>query len=101
MTQKSETADEILSSMRKNGWMVAVHNDYRLAGVAHTFYVAIIHEAGGGTGWDRWQAQDIAMLTACDKVLVYRLPGWDVSKGVAAEIAAANKMGKPVEYIDP
>lgn len=69
-----------------------------LSPIAHN--VAVIREVGGETGWDRWQAQDIAMLTACDKVIVLCLPGWDESKGVAAEIEAAAQMGKPIEYIE-
>lgn len=69
-----------------------------LSPIAHN--VAVIREVGGDTGWDRWRSQDLAMLSACKKVLVLRLPGWDASKGVAAEIHAATIMGIPVEYID-
>lgn len=32
---QSNTPDDI----RKEGWMVAVHNDYRLDGVFHTFWL--------------------------------------------------------------
>lgn len=67
--------------------------------IAHN--VAVIRESGGETGWERWQAQDLAMLSACKKILVLRLPGWEASKGVAAEIKAAAAMEIPVEYIDP
>lgn len=67
--------------------------------IAHN--VAVIREINGKTGWDRWQAQDLAMLSVCQKVLVLRLLGWETSKGVAAEIKAATELGIPVEYIDP
>ena len=30
---------EILAKLREAGWSVAVHNDYRLGGVAHTFWL--------------------------------------------------------------
>ncbi|HBP6378442.1 TPA: DUF1937 family protein [Pseudomonas aeruginosa] len=65
--------------------------------IAHN--VAVIREVGGETGWEIWAAQDLAILAACDKVFVLQLPGWELSKGVAAEIAAAERMGKPVEYL--
>lgn len=29
----------VLDGLRKRGWLVAVHNDYRLNGVLHTFYL--------------------------------------------------------------
>lgn len=41
------------------------------------------------------------MLSVCSKVAVHRLPGWEQAKGVAAEIAAARQMGKPIEYLNP
>lgn len=31
--------DKIIEAMRRDGWMIAVHNDYRLNGVPHTFYL--------------------------------------------------------------
>lgn len=37
------TAD--LESMRADGWTVAVHNDYRLNGAFHTFYL-FTHPSG-------------------------------------------------------
>jgi hypothetical protein len=67
--------------------------------IAHN--VAIIREVGGATGWGLWQAQDSAMLAVCQKVLVLKLPGWEKSKGVTAEIALAKNLGKPVGYLDP
>ena len=34
-----------LEAMRKDGWIVAVHNDYRLNGIPHTFYL-FTHPSG-------------------------------------------------------
>jgi nucleoside 2-deoxyribosyltransferase len=48
-----------------------------------------------------WARQDEPLLLACSRVVVLRLPGWELSKGVAHEIAVAIAMGKPVDYIDP
>jgi hypothetical protein len=33
------TTDSLLSELRAKGWTVAVHNDYRLTGVHHTFWL--------------------------------------------------------------
>ena len=32
-------AMEMLDGLRRDGWMVAVHNDYRLGGLFHTFWL--------------------------------------------------------------
>lgn len=82
----------------RKAWELIASGVAVLSPIAHN--VAVIREVGGETGWDRWQAQDLAMLSACKKVLVLCLPGWEVSKGVAAEIKAATTIGIPVEYID-
>ena len=37
--------DELLKAFRDAGWMVAVHNDYRLQGKSHTFYL-FTHPSG-------------------------------------------------------
>ncbi len=41
----AETPFGILESLRNDKWVVAVHNDYRLQGVPHTFYL-FTHPAG-------------------------------------------------------
>lgn len=52
-------------------------------------------------GWVHWSAFDQTMLAVCDTVIVLKLEGWDTSVGVQAEIAAAQALGKPVEYLEP
>lgn len=66
--------------------------------IAHN--VAVLREVGGATGWVHWEKQDIALLQACRRLLVLRLPGWDDSEGVAAEMAAARRCGLEVDFID-
>lgn len=41
----AETPFDILESLRNDKWTIAVHNDYRLTGVSHTFYL-FTHPAG-------------------------------------------------------
>jgi hypothetical protein len=50
--------------------------------------------------WEFWEGYDRCMIAACDKLLVLRLPGWEISKGVQAEIHIAINHGQPVEYMD-
>jgi len=45
-----------------------------------------------------WLEQDYTWLDMCDYVFVYKLPGWDKSYGVKAEIDRAKAKGIMVEY---
>jgi hypothetical protein len=47
-----------------------------------------------------WMELDEDYIRHCDKVLVYRMKGWERSKGITHEIAYAESLGIPVEYID-
>lgn len=51
-------------------------------------------------GWEFWQRFDRVMLGCCDEVRVLRLPGWEESVGVRAEIAYAKAQGMPVVFLD-
>ena len=66
--------------------------------IAHN--LAIIHEVDGNTGWELWRNQDLAMLRKCDKLIVYKLPGWETSVGVTEEIKVATEIGMPIEYLE-
>jgi hypothetical protein len=76
--------------------------DYIFSPISHTHPIA---EAGiNGTplprGWDFWEGYDRRMLSCCDRILVLRLPGWEQSTGVQAEIKIGKELGIPVEYVD-
>lgn len=47
---------------------------------------------------DLWMRQDLWMIEYVDELWVYCLPGWEISKGVYAEVTKANELGKPVAY---
>jgi hypothetical protein len=49
--------------------------------------------------WRYWQRHDRRFLAMCDEVVVLMLDGWRESVGVAAEIAIAQELGKPVTYL--
>lgn len=66
--------------------------------IAYTHPIAL----GGNLplGWDYWDEFDRRMITACDEVWIYMLPGWTESVGVQAEIKIAAELGKPLVYVE-
>lgn len=59
-----------------------------------------IDQLGMHGNWVTWKDFDHGMLRRCDRIIVLRLPGWEKSPGVAAEIACAKEQGLPVEWMD-
>lgn len=60
-----------------------------------------IDRLGINGNWMYWKNFDHAMLARCDRIIVIKLPGWDESKGVAAELAYAKELGMSIEWIEP
>lgn len=50
---------------------------------------------------EQWLAFDLGVLAACKKLLILKMEGWDLSKGVRREILFAQERGLPVEELDP
>jgi Domain of unknown function (DUF1937) len=48
---------------------------------------------------DWWLRQDFAILKHCDILMVYEMPGWNISYGVKKEIEFAKEHGIPIKYI--
>ena len=46
-----------------------------------------------------WYAFDLQFLARADELLVLQLPGWEQSKGVLVEIAAAQTKGIPIRLL--
>ena len=65
--------------------------------ISHSHPIA---QYGLPKGWDFWQRWGRIYLEFCDAIIVLRLPGWDVSIGVTAEIAAMKAQGKPIVYAE-
>jgi hypothetical protein len=67
--------------------------------IAHSHPIEVI---GMDTieGHDFWLKQDFAVLGRCDKLIVYKMPGWDKSFGISKEIAYANDLNIPIEFIE-
>jgi len=65
--------------------------------ISHTHPIA---EAGDlPKGWDFWEQYDRTFIEWADELHVLMLDGWYESTGVTAEIKIANKMRKPIFYI--
>lgn len=65
--------------------------------IAHIHPIALTGDLP--LGWDFWEKYDREMIGSCDAVLVLKIEGWDKSRGVAAEIAIAEEMGKKVGFL--
>lgn len=87
-----EAANKASSKLMKEG-------QYIFSPISHTHPIAL---AGGlPGGWDFWEGYDRRILSCCDKIVVLRVPGWETSTGVQAEIKIGQELGIPVEYMDP
>lgn len=67
--------------------------------IAHSHPIEV-HGMDTVEGHDFWLKQDFAILKKCDKLVVYRMKGWDKSVGITAEIEFAKQNNIPIEYID-
>lgn len=71
------------------------------------FYSPIVHghwieqEIDREIPWQKWMEHSYAMISALKSISVAQLPGWDKSRGVAAEIEFAKSQKFPVTFIDP
>lgn len=73
---------------------------YIFSPISHTHPIAEASEGKLPRGWDFWEGYDRQYLNICKKIIVLRIPGWDTSKGVQAEIKIGTEMGIPIEYMD-
>ena len=65
--------------------------------VAHCHPISIrSHLSSSPKYWGKFDAEFIG---ACEKVVVVMLPGWEHSLDVAGQIAIAQRLSKPVEYL--
>lgn len=61
--------------------------------ISHSHPIA---EAGGlPTGFEYYEAFDMAILGICKNLVLLMIPGWSESKGVTAELEMARRLGIP------
>jgi hypothetical protein len=94
-----ETMLKRFEAVNKAAASLMAEGKYIFSPISHTHPIA---EAGSlPRGWDYWEGYDRRILKCCDKIIVLCLPGWKESTGVQAEIVIGQKMGIPVEYMEP
>jgi len=64
--------------------------------IAHSHGIA---RYGLPLNWEFWERYDLEMLATCEELWVLKLDGWQQSRGVNAEIAAAKTLGKPIRFV--
>lgn len=66
--------------------------------ISHSHPIA---EAGElPTSWDYWEKSDRLMLSKCSEMIVLKIDGWDISRGVNAEIEIAKELGIPIRFVN-
>jgi hypothetical protein len=80
------------------GELIVNRGEHVFSPISHTHPIA--EDGSLPLGWDFWAAYNRAVLSVCHKMYVLRLPGWDVSRGVLAELSIAVEMGIPIEFLD-
>jgi hypothetical protein len=90
--QRFEAVNKVAAKLMAEG-------NYIFSPISHTHPIALAGSLPGG--WDYWEGYDRTIIACCCKIIVLRLPGWELSTGVQAEIKIGQELGIPVEYIDP
>jgi hypothetical protein len=95
-----------LEGVRKARFRAANIAAARLMAEGHIVYSAIsmchpiATENNLGLDWSFWHPNDVFFIGACDEVRVLKLPGWEQSEGIAAEVRIAKSMNKKVTYME-
>lgn len=68
--------------------------------IVHSHYIAVV---AGINPLDHayWMEVDKPFMEKCDGLIVGMIPTWTKSRGVAMEVAAFERMKKPILYFDP
>jgi len=79
----------------------------RLMEMGHIVFSPISHShriepfVRGRSRLNFWLEQDQPFLEIADEVAILKLDGWDKSKGIAHEMLVAERLNKPIFYIEP
>jgi hypothetical protein len=87
-------ACRVAAKLMNEGWTV-------FSPIAHSHPIAASLDPKLVCDHEFWMRQDLPILAACERMVVLRLPGWEKSRGVAAEMQFASANGIPIEYLDP
>jgi len=53
-----------------------------------------------GTTFEPWAAFNDNMVASCEKFWVLKLPGWELSRGVAHELELAKRLGRIILFFE-
>lgn len=81
------------------GILIKERGDVVFSPISHSHTIA--RDAGIDPLWTGWYEQDTVILGLCQKLYVLNIPGWRESSGVQKEIALAEKLGLPIEHLNP
>ena len=68
--------------------------------IAHSHPIADQMPEGKAIDGAFWKHQDEPHIELCDELIVYMLPGWANSSGIAHEIMTAELRGIPISFIE-
>ena len=73
-----------------------------IAGIAAYSPITVSHHLAPKMGgdWEAWAHIDRKAMAACKCLVIYCMPGWHLSVGIANEVALAKEMNKPI-YLLP
>jgi hypothetical protein len=91
MLERVKKVDKLTATLLSKGF-------YIFSPISHCHHLA--EEAKLPGDWNFWEGYDRAMIKACKGLLVFKLPGWEQSVGVNAEILIAKELELPIEYIE-
>lgn len=66
--------------------------------IAHNHPIASMVELP--KDWHFWCRMDMPMVILSSGLIVLKMPGWERSTGVQAEITYAESLGLPIEYVE-
>lgn len=91
--QRFEAACKAAAKLMQAGYAV-------FSPIAHSHPIEQ-HFGGKVEGLEFWMKQDLPLLAAASRLAVLTLEGWEASRGVAAELEYAKKIGLPISFMDP
>lgn len=50
--------------------------------------------------WEFWKTFCLSLLVKCDELIVYKMEGWENSRGMKAEIEFAETLGIKITYLE-
>ena len=90
--------------VREQRFQGACHKTARMITEGYLVYSPIVSNHPLVAGWglqpdyEFWKDLSDRMISLCDEVHVYCMPGWIESKGILEETALARRLEKPIIY---